>query len=370
MMERICILVPSFSGGGAEKVAINLANYFASEDFNVDLVSLISVGPYRKQVLPIVKLVDINSTRSRYSVFALRKYLLKFKPSKVLSVIRSTNIILGLASLTVKNAPEIYFREASPMRDLILAHPLRRLITLGLMRLTYKRAKTIITNSIHTKNDLIQNGILEAKASTIIDNPVLPLNINSLIAEDVDHPWFINKSIKVILSVGRLAPEKDHLTIIKAFSIVAKYDKNVRLLILGEGSEETTLLKLIKKLALEDKVEIHEFVNNPFPYYKLSTVFAMTSQWEGFGNVIVESLSVGTPVVFSDCPGGPTRILEDGKYGKLVAPGNPQETADAISHVLKYPVDKHILIKRSEDFTVSKIGKLYAETMGLDFPSF
>lgn len=364
-MKKICILMPSFGMGGAEKVGLNLANYFASIGLDVDLVVATGAGALRNSILSHVNVVDLNVSRARYSIFSLRKYFKREKPRLVLSVIRRMNIYAGIACVALRDAPDLYFREASPLRDLAKSGPFRTSMFSSLMKFAYKRAKRVISNSELTKSDLINYGIIGENKLDVISNPVLPLDINSLIDAEVTHPWLNDPSIHVILNVGRLYREKNHKVLIDIFGIISKQDEKARLLILGEGPEKARLLNRINKLGIADKVELHDFVENPFPYYRMSRVFVLTSEWEGFGNVIVEALSAGISVVCSDCPGGPRQILENGKYGRLVRPENIQETADAVLDALGNPPNKQELIQRAQEFTVSKIGNKYAEVMGL-----
>ena len=92
-------------------------------------------------------------------------------------------------------------------------------------------------------------------------------------------------------------------------------------------------------------------------------LFVLSSLWEGFANVIVESLESGLPVVSTDCPSGPAEILEHGRYGKLVTPDNPEELSSAIKDSLLKKHNKSDLIKRSKDFTIDKISDQYLKYM-------
>ncbi len=167
------------------------------------------------------------------------------------------------------------------------------------------------------------------------------------------------------MSVGRLYPEKNQRLLVEAFRIVAKHEETARLLILGEGPERRNLQEQISGCGMEDRVELHDFVQNPFPYYSKAKVFVLTSKSEGFGNVIVEALSTGTPVVCSDCPGAPRTILADGKYGRLVQQDNAVQIAEAILETLSEKTDGGLLQQRAKEFSVANIARKYAEAMGL-----
>ena len=94
-----------------------------------------------------------------------------------------------------------------------------------------------------------------------------------------------------------------------------------------------------------------------------AAVFVLSSAWEGFGNVLVEAMACGTPVVSTDCPSGPSEILQGGKYGPLVPVGDPEALAKAIEAVLESPLPGSVLQKRAEDFSVDKITDQYLQLL-------
>src|SRR5262249_41735385 len=138
------------------------------------------------------------------------------------------------------------------------------------------------------------------------------------------HPWFAAGSSPVILGIGRLHAQKDFPTLLKAFARV-RAKQHARLVILGEAKEaeyRTALTTLAAQLSIADDVRFPGFVDNPFAYLARAAVFVLSSAWESFGNVVAEALACGCPVVSTDCPSGPTKILEKGKYGPLVPVGD------------------------------------------------
>ncbi len=156
--------------------------------------------------------------------------------------------------------------------------------------------------------------------------------------EPVEHPWFETGELPVILGVGRLMEQKDFPTLIRAFAKVLKVRPS-RLVILGSGKERSRLNALVHELGLQNHVAMLAFQNNPYAYMTKAAVFALSSAWEGFGNVLVEAMAQGTPVVSTDCKHGPREILDHGKHGLLVPVGDSQAMAEAILNVLsgKFP---------------------------------
>ncbi|PAX48948.1 glycosyltransferase [Brunnivagina elsteri] len=150
----------------------------------------------------------------------------------------------------------------------------------------------------------------------------------------------------------------------RAFSQVRKVMRS-RLIILGNGEQYTELNTLIQELRLEKDVAMLGFQENPYAYMSRASVFVLSSAWEGFGNVIVEALAVGTPVVSTNCPNGPAEILANGKYGSLVNVGDSQAMANAILKVLSgnYPVIKSDWLNQ---FSYSEAVSQYLEILHLN----
>ena len=160
------------------------------------------------------------------------------------------------------------------------------------------------------------------------------------------------------MNVGSLKIQKDHYNLIEAFSLL-KFNKNCKLLIIGNGPLKNELKKFIYLKKLNKFISLVNFKSNLQKYYETADVFVSSSKWEGFSNVIAESLGYGLPVVSTNCKSGPSEILKNGKYGELVQIENPKKLASAIKNSLQKKHNKSLLIKRSEDFLVSKISNEY-----------
>jgi glycosyltransferase involved in cell wall biosynthesis len=133
--------------------------------------------------------------------------------------------------------------------------------------------------------------------------------------------------------------------------------------ILGEGGERDRIESLAESLGVADDVWLPGFVDNPYKYMRRADVFALSSEWEGFGNVVVEAMACGTPVVSTDCPSGPAEILADGEFGRLVPVGDDGALADAVAATLDDPLPDDRLRARADDFSYDTIAGEYLDVL-------
>jgi glycosyltransferase involved in cell wall biosynthesis len=178
--------------------------------------------------------------------------------------------------------------------------------------------------------------------------------------EEVGHPWF-HSDVEILLGVGRLTPVKDFPTLLRAVTHLRE-DRDVRLILLGEGEERDRLQNLCRKLGIADYVDLRGFVGNPIKYMARSDVFVLSSVREGFGNVVVEALASGAPVVSTCGDEGPGEILKNGRYGRLVPSGDDKALSEAILKTLNHPdqpATKEERIRRARDFSVESAIEKY-----------
>ncbi len=229
------------------------------------------------------------------------------------------------------------------------------------IRIFYPWADEIVTVSNGVADDFASITGLRRERIQVIYNPVVTPEILEKAEEPLNHPWFTPGEPPVILSVGRLAKQKDYPTLIRAFALVHR-ECPARLMILGEGEERPKLEALIQELGLDDDVSLPGFVDNPYAYMSRAAVFVLSSAWEGFGNVLVEAMAVGTPVVATDCPSGPAEILGGGKWGKLVPVGDIEKIAKAIIETLE-DLNRPDVTKRAQDFGIEKLVQNYLRVL-------
>ena len=158
---------------------------------------------------------------------------------------------------------------------------------------------------------------------------------------------------------------KDFQTLVRAFAKV-RNNRPCKLIILGKGKLHDRLLALAEELGIKDDVSLPGFIHKPYGYMAHSSLFALTSRWEGLGFVLIEALAVGTPVVSTDCRSGPREILQNGKYGSLVPVGDVDALAKAIINTLDHPLPREILQQAARPYEIGVSTTAYLKAMGLD----
>jgi len=356
--NKLVLFTPTLDGG-VGKVITNIVNSLIKEGIQIELITL-NCEP---QILTKfnfdinLHVINLNKKRAYQAFLPLVKFLIKNKPKVILSFVFHTNVIALLGKIITRSKTKLVVCEHIALISALKTLPLiKRIVLYFLIKKLYPLADYIVTVSKDAAEQLEKIlGQKNASKIIVIYNPILEEKIFHLANSPIDHPWYKeNRDYKIILSVGRLTHQKDFVTLIRAFNIVQQKAK-VKLVILGEGEQRKLLEKLIISLNLQNKVSLVGYVENPYPYFKNSDIFVLSSLYEGLPTVLIEALAFGLPIVSTNCPTGPREILENGKYGILVTPGNYQEMAEAILTVLNGKINftKEMLLQCALEFDVS-----------------
>ena len=352
--NKITLFIPSLHGGGAEKVFVNLANGFIKKNKKVDLILAKQEGPYLKDLSEKVNIINLNKKRVLFTLLPLIQYLNREKPDILISALSHANIITLIANYFINNKIKVIVTEHNPIsiknNQLFF---LKKLLTKFFIKKLYKKSNKVVAVSRGVANDLVKTLKISENNLHVIYNPIYTSGLVKKPSSEFFHKWLDNKKDIIIIAIGRLTKQKNFLLLIKSFEIIVK-KINVKLIILGEGEERQNLEKSIQNLNLQNSIDLPGFVDNPYSFLNKSNIFVLSSDFEGFGNVLVEAMACGTPVVSTNCPSGPSEILENGKYGKLVPVNNPNALAEAIIETLNNPIESSILQKRASFFSVEK----------------
>lgn len=354
-MSQFSLFVYSFRGGGAEKMMVQIANELHLRGHDIELILVKASGPYESLVDPGIRTTELGGSNTLEILYNLWRHLRGNDIDVLLSTMEIPNIISVIATQYPTSVP-VVLRSAN-INSMKERHGKYKLIP-KLKRLTYPRSTAIITISDGVAHDLSDTtGINETEMTTIY-NPAYDPSIPEKTQEPVDIGWLNDDNKRVSIGVGHLKPQKDFTTLIRAVYQVNK-EEDLYLIILGEGGLDNHLKFVAEKLGIRDRVSFPGFVDNPYAYMAKADVFVLSSAWEGFGNVIVEAMACGTPVVCTDCPGGPSEIMEDGSYGPLIPVGDEKAMATAIREVLADPIDSSTLHSRAKNFAIKPIVDQY-----------
>jgi len=206
------------------------------------------------------------------------------------------------------------------------------------LRIFYPWAASVVAVSRGAADDFARSSGFPRDRVEVVYNPVIMPDTVARAREVPDHPWFGPGQPPVILGVGRLTPQKDFPTLLRAFAQVRRH-RAARLIILGEGEGRAELDALAGELGVAEDVALPGFQKNALSYMAHSGVFVLSSAWEGLPTVLIEALAAGTRVVSTDCPSGPREILQDGRLGALVPVGDAMGLATAIMETLERPAN-------------------------------
>ena len=346
----ISILLPSLGGGGAERANLVLAREFSRRGFYVEFVLMQVSGELLSEAKTEFSIIDLKCKRLRNLPKILINYISNHKPEALIASMWPLTVIAPLSQIFSKHKCKILVCEQNYLsvqykdKDWLNRILMRASMALG-YRLAYKRVGV----SSGVIKDISKLSGLHLQNFELIHNPVPPYSkpSNSL-TQYVEKLWSCPAGGRLI-NVGSFKEQKNHRLLLMAF---AQIDiPNARLMLLGEGEGRESIILLAKKLGVFEKIIFAGFQNDPTPFYSSADLFILSSDYEGFGNVIVEALACGTPVVSTDCPSGPAEILKNGEYGRLVPVRDIKALVYAIRMQLETKVNKNSLIERAANFS-------------------
>jgi glycosyltransferase involved in cell wall biosynthesis len=393
--QRIAILLPSLAGGGAERSMLHLAQSFAELGRTVDLLVFKPEGAFVDSVPDSVQLVELKATgdiRGRLMaaladpsgirtilrpvllplkadanlrhIVALKRYLETVRPDVLLSALTYTNLAALWAKQLAGNKTPVVVSERIALSIHLKSQRRNRSwrwrFVLPAVSHSYQAADGIVTVSDGVRRDLVKNAQINEDFAKTIYNPVVDSKLLEFAGQRLEHPWINNSEAPLILGAGRLIPQKDFPTLLRAFSIL-RARRKARLIILGEGKKRSELESQAQDLGIAGDVEMPGFVENPYQYMANAAVFALTSLYEGLPGVLIQAMACGCPVISTDCPGGSAEILQHGKFGRLVPVGDPEALASAINSVLDAAPDRQLLRQRASVFSVERATQQYID---------
>lgn len=359
MSKKILFYTHGLVDGGGERLWSCLATAFKARGNDVIFAQDFEAEDNRPNLDPAIPLFTLGRKHLR-AVRRLAALLRKEKPDIALSAIGGSNTKLLLAK----------WLAGAQTKTIITYHGFKEWRTGVLSFITYlflpimsALADRTVAVSDELRNELITKWGARSDRTECILNPVFYPK-SAYVPTEAE----LRARSEVFLAVGRLVPEKDFTTLIRAFARLQR--PHAQLVILGKGPDEAKIRAEAKRLGVNHRLTLPGYSKEPWKYYEQARCFVLSSNSEPFGNVVVEALAHGLPVVATACA-GPQEILRHGEFGRIVAVGNDLQLAHAMASALDQAGDPLSRRRRADDFSfevrVPAYEALIAEVFGERF---
>ena len=363
LKKEVSILVFDLNIGGTEKVMVNLANYLSDNNCNVNILMVGRNNYLQRELLPNVSVIAFNKNRIYSSLFDLIKYIRAQKIDCFISNVWPLTILTVLAGFFKRNFNKkkvVLVEHCHLEREFSAFSTSFKFFQKISIFLLYRFVSKVVAVSDGVKEDLCSNKGVNEEKVIVIHNPV---DVNFSIIK------YENKAIEAwrtfthakFISVGNLKIQKNYSYLIDTLSILKNQGLAFKHLILGEGTQRDVLTKKIQSLNLEDHISLAGSVDQPINLIKEADILILSSEFEGFGLVIVEALAAGTTVVSTDCQSGPAEILSNGLYGYLGPINDSKKFSETINFGYFNKIPSNKLIARSKDFSIKNVGPKYLQ---------
>jgi glycosyltransferase involved in cell wall biosynthesis len=351
----VAIYIHDLSPGGVERQCLVLAHELRQRGVNVVLL----LHQLRGELVPLlpegVPVISLRSARTLQDIVRLGQFLRHNRLSVLMANVDHNNVAAALAKALTFSETKLVICQHNPLtrRYHSTVNWKHRVVPF-----CYRILSPWIDHAVAVSDglaaELVHIGGLSASKVSTINNAVIGDDFEERANAPVRHRWLDNHDRPVFVNAGRLVDMKDHRNLIQAFALYL-HCHPARLIILGTGPMEVELEALTRSLAITEHVDFVGFVQNPLPYMRAADAFVLSSYSEGFGNVLVEAMGCGTPVVSTDCPHGPAEILARGEFGILVPQQDPAALAAGMARLIEqldqWPAD--LLRRRANVFTYS-----------------
>lgn len=354
-MERVTAFITHLSKGGAQRVFVNVINYLHRSGMDVKVVAqTLDDAIYKDEIDKEIQIEDLKAASTKASLPQLVKYLknnpidcaIAFNPELAVNLLfvrkllRQKFVIVGRCINTLSY--ELKYADSF----------FRKYVTHNLIRWFYHKVDHVIAQSSGMAEDLVNNFAFKNNKVTVINNAIAPI-FEAEMSKDTDDSIREN----AILYVGRLEQQKGLQMLLNAFAGMT--NKDVKLYIVGSGSQKEELQQLSLDLKIDDRVDFIDHTKQIIDYYKKVKVTALSSYFEGFPNVLIESIACGTPVVAFDLPSGPKEIIKAEENGFLVKYLDVQDLSEKLDLALDKSWDSNSVKKTAERYSAKCIMDKY-----------
>jgi glycosyltransferase involved in cell wall biosynthesis len=362
--KQVTIVINTLSGGGAQRVCVNVANGLINVGWQVDLVVLnYNNEAFLRHVSKKINLIQLNVNHTRYASYSLLKYVYQKKPNVFLVFNYELTVLLILLRSLLKFKYKIISRNINTLSKKYEEFKQQNFwvknVVGTLIDNFYCKADHVINQCYAMHEDIVKLHPELKNNSSVIYNPITNYILDYANSHDLNQI----KKKNYLLCVGRLEKQKAFHYAIEGFAGIAQKFPDLRLKILGEGSLKQELEQTSKDYSIADRVDFEGFQKNIIPYYLYAKATVLTSLNEGFPNVLIESIILGTPVVSFDCPSGPEELIKEGINGYLVKHKNVDDLKKKLLTIMtsQFSIDKmNLTIKKHE---LNEVVKYYEKLL-------
>jgi glycosyltransferase involved in cell wall biosynthesis len=363
---HLLFLIYSLAGGGAERVTVNLANYWVAMGHRVTIATLAGRSEVSYRLDERVERIDLDVARESRKSFdallglvrtlrAIRRTLKRLRPDAAIGMMTTSATLLAIAALGLQ------LRIAGSERTHPPCYPVPRTWRV-LRRVVYGWLSVVVAQTGETGEWLRRN--TNARKVVVIPNPWMPveqqrpvLKPEAVIAADAN----------LVLAVGRLVEAKRFDLLIDAFAQLAERHSQWHLTILGEGPDRASLEALTGRLKLRGRISLPGRAGNVGEWYERADLFVLSSAYEGFPNALLEAMGSGVAAIAFACPTGPSELVKNGKNGLLVPPLDNAELARAMERLMVDPSARERLGKAAKQvrntYQMDRIGDLWLSAL-------
>jgi glycosyltransferase involved in cell wall biosynthesis len=365
--KKVCFILPTLLPlAGLEVLTIGLMEEFLKNNVDVDLVIVHGDDDYEGYFDTRIRVFKLKKNRLFKSILAIKTYINTHKPYSIYVAMWPLTSLTGIALALSSHKCDLIFSDHNPLSEQYgNFNFIKNFLMKIFINLTYRLCNYHVSVSADVRADLLKTNWLKGNHFVVINNLVKFPENKQLPIDDLKYLNTL-KDFKghKILSVGRMKEQKNHRLLIDAFELVLKKHDAI-LIIVGSGPKFDETKDYVRKKNMLDKVIMPGHSLQVSEYYKYSDIFALSSLYEGFGNVLIEAMHFGLPIVSTNCSGGPKEILKNNKYGLLVPNHSPKLLANGMIALLigEVSFDKDYLRKRADNYSPSNISNQYLDLM-------
>lgn len=358
--ERLAFLLPDMGGGGAERVANTLMGDFLARGYEVDLVLAKARGSLLERVPAGVNIVDLGAERLGRALWPLVRYLRKRRPHALQVRMWPLTVVAILARSLARVKTRLVLSDHVALSKQYGHLPRTFRLLKASVRILYPLADEKLLVSAGAADDLAAITGLPRDSFHVVYNP-MPVAPDATVTPEIEALWGGRDAARII-TVGTLKGQKNQALLISAFAILRRR-RAAKLMLLGDGPLRAELEAHARRLGVEADVLFPGFTPTPAPYMASADLFVLSSDYEGFGNVLVEAMALGVSVVSTDCESGPSEILGGGQFGRLTPCGDAEALAAAMEAALDSPTDPALLKDQAERLSGRASIEKYLELM-------